>query len=51
MLQADRAQEIRDLALEAADAVFDVFPGSRVLMRMDAGFPDSWRLYAFVISR
>ncbi|MCY4565218.1 MAG: IS1380 family transposase [Gammaproteobacteria bacterium] len=34
----DRAQETHDLALEAADALLEAFPGSRVLVRMDAGF-------------
>ena len=43
----DRAQETRDLALEAADALFEAFPGVRVLVRMDAGFPGGWTLDTF----
>ena len=34
----ERAQETHDLALEAADALLQAFPGNRVLVRMDAGF-------------
>ena len=43
----DRAQETHDLALEAADALFDAFPGVRVLIRMDAGFPGGRTLDTF----
>ena len=43
----DRAQETHDLALEAADALFDAFPGVRVLIRMDAGFPGGRALDTF----
>ncbi len=43
----DRAQETRDLALEAADALFEAFPGVRVLIRMDADFPGGWTLDTF----
>lgn len=31
--------DTHDLALEAAGDLFEAFPGSRVLVRIDAGFP------------
>ena len=43
----DRAQETRDLALEAAEAFFEAFPGVRMLIRMDAGFPGGRTLDTF----
>ena len=45
--EEERVQETHDLALEAADALFEAFPGSRVLVRMDAGFPSGFTFDTF----
>ena len=37
-----RAHEIHELVLEMADALFEAFPGARVLIRMDASSPGGW---------
>ena len=45
--EEDRVPETHDLALEAADALFEAFPGVRVLIRMDEGFPGGGTLDTF----